>query len=124
MARLREGDDMKTLVFLSFLGGPEAVRQSAAQNSWPTYLSMPNSGCPPFESIASRPKKHVQVRFGLRPVAERVLRLLGRWRQGMSPRHHLATLDGYILRDIGIGQTERLFAIAFPHRVIAAVSGE
>jgi hypothetical protein len=114
---------MKTLVFLSFLAGPAAVRQSAAQNSWPTYLSMPNSGCPPFGSIASGPKKHVQVRAGLRAAAERVLRLLGRWRQGIPPRHQLRSLDGYILRDIGIGQTERLFAIAFPHRM-AAVSGE
>ena len=113
---------MKTLVVLSFLAGPAAVRQSAAQNSCPTYLSMPNPGCPPFGSIAS--EKHVQARAGLRAVAERVLRLLGRWRQGMSPRHQLRTLDGYILRDIGIGQTERLFAIAFPHWVTAAVSGD
>ena len=115
---------MKSLVFLSFLAGLAAVRQSTAQNSWPTYLSMPKSGCPPFGSIASRPKKHVQMRFGLRAVAERVLRPLGRWRQGMSPRHQLRTLDGYILRDIGIGQTERLFAIAFPCRVTAGVSGD
>ena len=114
---------MKTLVFLSFLAGLAAVRQSTAQNSWPTYLSMPN-GRPSFGSIASGSNKHVQVRFGLRLVAERVLRLLGRWRQGMSPRHQLRTLDGYILRDIGIGQTERLFAIAFPCRVTAGVSGD
>ena len=115
---------MKTLVFLSFLAGPAAVRQSAAQNSWPTYLSMPNSGCPPFGSIASGPKKHVQVRFGLRLVAERVLRRLGGWRQGMPKRHQLRNIDSYILRDIGISQTQRLFTIAFPHRLEAAVSGE
>ena len=115
---------MKALVFLSFLAGLAAVRQSTAQNSWPTYLSLPNAGRPPFGSIASGSNKHVQVRFGLRPVAERVLRLLGRRRQGMSPRHQLRTLDGYTLRDIGIDQTERLFAIAFPHRLAAAVSGE
>jgi hypothetical protein len=95
---------MKTLVFLSFLAGLAAVRQSAAQNSWPTYLSMPNSGCPPFGSIASRPKKHIQMRFGLRPVAERVLRLLEKRRQGMRKRHQLRNLNGYILRDIGISQ--------------------
>ena len=115
---------MKTLVFLSFLAGPSAVMQSAARNSWSTYLSMPNSWCFPFGSIASGPKKHTQVRAGLRAVAEPVFRLLGRWRQGISPRQQLRSLDGYILRDIGIGQTERLFAIAFPHRVAAAVSGE
>ena len=115
---------MKTLAFLSFLAGPAAVRQSAAPNSWPTYLSMPNSGCPPFGSIASGPKKHVQVRFGLRLVAERVLRRLGGWRQGMPKRHHLWNLNDHILQDIGISQTERLFTIAFPHRVAAAVSGE
>jgi hypothetical protein len=115
---------VKSLVFLSFLAELAAVRLSTAQNSWPTYLPMPNSGCPSFGSIARGPKKHVQVRAGLRAVAERVLRPLGRWRQGMSPRHQLRNLDGYILRDVGISQTERLFAIVFPHRVDAAVFGE
>jgi uncharacterized protein YjiS (DUF1127 family) len=60
----------------------------------------------------------------LRLVAERVLRLLGGRRQGMRKRHQLRNLNDHILQDIGISQTERLFTIAFPHRVAAAVSGE
>jgi uncharacterized protein YjiS (DUF1127 family) len=64
------------------------------------------------------------MRFGLRLVAERVLRLLEERRQGMRKRHQLRNIDSYILRDIGISQTQRLFTIAFPHRLEAAVSGE
>ncbi|HKF60802.1 MAG TPA: DUF1127 domain-containing protein [Dongiaceae bacterium] len=107
---------MKALVFLSFLAGLAAVRQSTAP--------IPNAGYRSLSAIASGPKMQVQLRTGLEVVVERVLRLLGRWRHGMRERHQLQNLDGYTLRDIGIGQTERLFAIAFPHRVGAAVSDE
>jgi class 3 adenylate cyclase/predicted ATPase len=111
---MRERDDMKTLVFLSFLAGSVAVRQSTAQDSWPSYLPMPNSGRPPLRSIASSPKQHLQVRFGLQVVAERVLRLLGRWRRGMRERHQLRNLGvpeiANWLKTLGMSEYAERFA--------------
>src|SRR6516165_6076598 len=105
---------MKALVFLSFLAGSVAVRQSRAHDSWPSYLPIPNSGRPPLRSIASGPKQHLQVRFGPQVVAERVLRLLGGWRRGVRERYQLRNLDAPEIADwlktLGMSEYAERFA--------------